>query len=85
MHHSKNEVETESEADIDRRKRIGLMLLAVFSVVYFGFIALCTFANRWFASVEYQGVPATVWYGFGLMALALVIAFVYGRWSRVRV
>lgn len=82
MLHSENRVEEESAATISRRERIGLILLAFFSTVYFGFIFLCAFANDWFASVTFLEVPATVWYGFGLIALALVIAGVYGRLSR---
>jgi uncharacterized membrane protein (DUF485 family) len=82
MLHSQNQIESESEAEIRRRKRMGLVLLAIFSIVYFGFIGLCAFANAWFASASFWGVPATVWYGFGLIALALVIAGLYGRLSR---
>jgi uncharacterized membrane protein (DUF485 family) len=82
MLHSENKVDTESSSEIARRERIGLILLAFFSSIYFGFIALCAFANAWFASLTLLGVPATVWYGFSLILLALVIAGLYGRWSR---
>jgi len=82
MLHSENQVEEESAVTIAGRERIGLILLALFSAVYFGFIFLCAFANAWFASVTFLEVPATVWYGFGLIVLALVIAGVYGRLSR---
>jgi len=82
MLHSENQVEEESAVTIAGRERIGLILLSLFSAVYFGFIFLCAFANAWFASVTFLDVPATVWYGFGLIILALVIAGVYGRLSR---
>ncbi len=82
MLHSENRVEEESASTIASRARVGLVLLSVFSFVYFGFIFLCVFANSWFASLQFWGVPVTVWYGFGLIALALVIAGVYGRLSR---
>jgi uncharacterized membrane protein (DUF485 family) len=82
MLHSENQVDIEAKSDISRRERMGLALLLLFSIVYFGFIGLCAFANAWFASISLIGVPATVWYGFGLIALALVIAGLYGRWSR---
>ena len=82
MLHSENRIEEESTKTIASRERIGLILLAIFSSVYFGFIFLCAFANAWFASLTFWEVPATVWYGFGLIALALVIAGVYGRLSR---
>ena len=82
MLHSENKVDTESQKEIARREKIGLVLLAFFSFIYFGFIALCAFANAWFANIAWLDVPATVWYGFGLIALALVIAGLYGRLSR---
>ena len=82
MLHSENKIDTESTKEIARRERIGLILLAIFSFIYFGFIALCAFANTWFANITLFDVPATVWYGFGLIALALVIAGIYGRLSR---
>lgn len=81
MLHSENQVEEESAKTIASRERVGLVLLTIFSSVYFLFIFLCAFANSWFASAMYQGVPATVWYGFGLIALALCIAGIYGRLS----
>jgi len=84
MHYSKNQVEVESGSEIQRRQSIGLKLLAVFSTVYFGFIGLCVFANTWFASLRFVGVPATVWYGVGLIGLALVIAGIYGHYCRAK-
>ncbi len=85
MLHSENRKEEESATVIASRARVGLALLAVFSIVYFGFIFLCAFANAWFASLEVWGVPVTVWYGFGLIGLALMIAGVYGQLSRSKV
>ncbi len=82
MLHSENRVDEESSKTIAIRERVGLILLAIFSFVYFVFIFLCAFANAWFAAVTFWDVPATVWYGFGLIALALIIAGVYGRLSR---
>ena len=82
MLHSENRVDDESAKTIAIRERIGLILLTIFSFVYFVFIFLCAFANAWFAAVTFWEVPATVWYGFGLIALALIIAGVYGRLSR---
>ena len=82
MHRTENRVDDESDKTIANRERLGMVLLAIFSTVYFGFIFLCAFANAWFASMTFWGVPATVWYGVGLIALALVIAGVYGRLSR---
>jgi uncharacterized membrane protein (DUF485 family) len=82
--HSENQVERESDAEIARRQRAGLILLAVFSVIYFGFIGLCAFANTWFSNLLWMGVPVPVWYGASLIVLALAIAGIYGRFSRSR-
>ena len=82
MLHSENQVDTESSSSIAKRERVGLVLLTIFSTVYFGFIGLCAFANNWFSSIQFLGVPATVWYGFSLILLALIIAGIYGRLSR---
>lgn len=82
MMHEQNQVDSESNQTIARREKIGLVLLALFSSIYFGFIGLCAFANAWFAAITFASVPATVWYGFALILLALVIAGVYGRLSR---
>ena len=38
MLHSENKVDTESRKEIARREKIGLVLLAFFSFIYFGFI-----------------------------------------------
>lgn len=82
MLHSENRVDEESAKTIASRERVGLILLAIFSLVYFVFIFLCAFANAWFAALTFWEVPATVWYGFGLISLALIVAGVYGRLSR---
>jgi uncharacterized membrane protein (DUF485 family) len=82
MLHSENQVDEESAATIASRQRAGLVLLAVFSFIYFLFIFLCAFANAWFTSITWLGVPATVWYGFALIGLALLIAGIYGRLCR---
>ncbi len=82
MLHSENRVDEESAKTIAKRERVGLILLAIFSFVYFVFIFLCAFANSWFAALTFWEVPATVWYGFGLISLALIVAGVYGQLSR---
>lgn len=82
MLHSENRVDEESAKTIAKRERVGLILLAIFSFVYFVFIFLCAFANAWFAALTFWEVPATVWYGFGLISLALIVAGVYGQLSR---
>lgn len=82
MHHSANTVEHESDSVIQRRQRIGLLLLLIFSIAYGGFIGLCTFAYQWISQTRVSGIPLTVAYGVGLVFFSLVIAMVYGLLCR---
>ncbi len=82
MHHSENQVEVEAVHEVERRTRIGVRMLLGFAAIYFAFIALCAFANQWFAAVSLAGVPGPVVYGMGLILLALIVAGVYGRLCR---
>jgi uncharacterized membrane protein (DUF485 family) len=82
MHTAANQVDDESESTIRRRQRIGLMLLAIFSVAYGGFIGLCTFAYTWISETRIAGIPLTVAYGVGLIGMSIAVACVYGLLNR---
>lgn len=82
MHHAANEVDHESESAIRRRQRMGLALLLIFSLAYGGFIGLCTFAYSWVSETLVMGVPLTVAYGVGLIAMSIAIAMIYGFLNR---
>ncbi len=77
-------METESSEQLRSRQRLSLWLLAFFTTVYAVFIALCAFAYDLISSNEIAGVPVVVWYGLGLILLAIAIAGLYGRLTRVR-
>jgi uncharacterized membrane protein (DUF485 family) len=57
--------------------RIGTILLLVYLVFYGGFMLLNTFQPEVMDQVPALGVNLAVWYGFGLIVLALVLALVY--------
>lgn len=80
--HLRNSVETEDSATIDRRTRIGLVLLAIYGAAYAVFIGLCAFASKALASWSPWGVPVSIWYGMGLMLGAMLMALLYGRLCR---
>jgi uncharacterized membrane protein (DUF485 family) len=82
MHHSANSVEHESVSVIQRRQRIGLILLSLFSIAYGGFIVLCAFAYQWISQTRVSGIPLTVAYGVGLVFFSLAIAMIYGLLCR---
>lgn len=78
MLHGQNSVEEEDEAVVKRRSRIGLILLSVYSLLYFFFIIAYSFFSQQLSSVEIAGLPFSILYGFLLMAGAMVIASLYG-------
>ena len=84
MHENNSSVETETQDQIRSRQRLSLWLLAFFTSVYAVFIGLCAFAYGLVSLNEIAGVPIVVWYGLGLILLAIAIAGLYGRLTRVR-
>jgi uncharacterized membrane protein (DUF485 family) len=84
MHHSANTTEHEEDHVIARRQRIGVTLLVLFTLAYASFIGLCTFAYDWITQTKVAGIPLTVAYGVGLIVLSLIVAMIYGFFSRTR-
>lgn len=84
MHENNSSLETETNEQLRSRQRLSLWLLAFFTVVYAVFIGLCAFSYNLVSSNEIAGVPVVVWYGLGLILLAIAIAGLYGRLTRVR-
>jgi uncharacterized membrane protein (DUF485 family) len=58
--------------------RLGLALFVVYLLLYGGFVALAAFAPEWMERTPLAGVNLAVWYGFGLIVAALVLALIYG-------
>jgi uncharacterized membrane protein (DUF485 family) len=61
-----------------RNARIGLALFGVYLVLYAGFVLLAAFSPATMERTPAAGVNLAVWYGFGLIAAALVLALLYG-------
>jgi uncharacterized membrane protein (DUF485 family) len=61
-----------------RNTRLGLMLFAVYLLLYGGFVLLAAFSPSTLKSTPLAGVNLAVWYGFGLIAAAFVLALIYG-------
>jgi uncharacterized membrane protein (DUF485 family) len=61
-----------------RNTRLGLVLFAVYLVFYGGFVLLAAFSPDSLAVLPWAGVNLAIWYGFGLIAAALLLALVYG-------
>lgn len=66
-----------------RNSRVGLCLFAVYLGAYAGFVLLAAFSPQMMGRTLAAGVNLAVWYGFGLIAGALVLALLYGWLCRV--
>jgi uncharacterized membrane protein (DUF485 family) len=61
-----------------RNARLGLVLFFVYFVLYSGFVGIAAFAPGLMKRTPAAGVNLAVWYGFGLIAAAIVLALIYG-------
>jgi uncharacterized membrane protein (DUF485 family) len=61
-----------------RNARWGLVLFAIYLAFYGGFVALAAFSPQTMERIAAAGVNLAVWYGFALIAAAIVLALVYG-------
>jgi uncharacterized membrane protein (DUF485 family) len=61
-----------------RTSRIGLALFAIYSLFYGGFVLLAAFWPEVMERTPMAGVNLAIWYGFGLIIAAIVLALVYG-------
>ncbi|MCA9025677.1 MAG: DUF485 domain-containing protein [Planctomycetaceae bacterium] len=61
-----------------RNARIGLVLFAVYLLLYGGFVLLNTFAPQTMEATPVAGINLAILYGFGLIIAALVMALLYG-------
>lgn len=65
------------------RSGLGLVLFAVYLLVYTGFVLLNAFAPTWMEITPWAGVNLAVLYGLGLIVLAFVLAIVYDAACRL--
>src|SRR5688500_7519804 len=61
--------------------RLGLFLFGWYLALYGGFVLLAAFAPQAMEATPLARVNLAIWYGFGLIAAALVLALIYG-WAR---
>ncbi|WP_425397388.1 DUF485 domain-containing protein [Aeoliella sp.] len=63
---------------IERNARIGLVLFAAYVALYGGFMLLNAFAPSTMQWTPALGINLAIWYGFGLIISAVVLALLYG-------
>ncbi len=69
----------------NRNARIGLILFVVYLAFYGGFVLLAAFSPATMARLPWAGVNLAIWYGFALIAGALLLALLYGYLCRIEV
>jgi uncharacterized membrane protein (DUF485 family) len=61
--------------------RLGLVFFLIYLLFYAGFVLISAFASQWLELRVLGGLNLAIVYGFGLIALALMLASLYG-WLR---
>jgi uncharacterized membrane protein (DUF485 family) len=61
-----------------RNSRIGLALFAVYLIFYGAFVFIAAFSPQTMEETPLAGVNLAIWYGFGLIVAAILLALVYG-------
>lgn len=61
-----------------RNARMGLVLFAVYLVLYGGFVLINTFSPETMEATPLAGINVAIIYGFGLIIAAFVMALLYG-------
>ncbi len=74
--------EREDAAVVAHNTRMGLVLFAVYTAIYGGFMMLSAFWPQLMSEPFLGGVNLAVIYGFVLIATALVVALIYVRLCR---
>ena len=63
---------------LPKSSRLGLVLFAIYLVLYSGFVLLNTFAPATMEATPWAGINVAILYGIGLIAAAVVLALIYG-------
>ena len=67
----------DSQATTRRNARWGLVLFGLYSLVYLSYVLITAFNSQLLADVKLGGVNLAIWFGMGLIGLALVLALFY--------
>jgi uncharacterized membrane protein (DUF485 family) len=77
--------EAEDPRVVARHARIGIWLFAAYLLLYAGFVLGCAFLPAWMALRLWGQINLAVWYGFGLIGAAGVVALIYSWLCRKNV
>jgi uncharacterized membrane protein (DUF485 family) len=77
-HHAKQPVSTADQSGSTERTKLGLVLFAVYLVLYGGFVLLNAFAPQAMESTPLFGINLAILYGVTLIFAAFGLAMLYG-------
>lgn len=70
------------EGQLPRASRLGFLFFAIYLLFYVGFVLISAFASQWLEVILPGGLNLAVVYGLALIALAFVLALIYGLCQR---
>jgi uncharacterized membrane protein (DUF485 family) len=76
MHHEPAQ-DTGADAASALKTRVGLVLFAIYGLIYAGFVAINTFFPAVMGAIVFAGLNLAVVYGFGLIFLAIIMGLIY--------
>ena len=86
FHHEPNVVDdSERPETIGRNARYGLILFSIYLVLYGGFVLTNAFAPEVMGKIAFRGVNVAIVSGFALIAIAFLLALIYGWLCRAEV
>ncbi len=65
-----------------RNNRLAIVFFSLYLLLYAGFILLNIAAPEVMEWQPWAGVNLAIWYGFGLIFVAIILAFLYGSLCR---
>jgi uncharacterized membrane protein (DUF485 family) len=61
--------------------KLRFILFGIYLLLYGGFVFLNAFSPETMEQTPLAGVNLAIWYGFGLILVAFVLAMIYGWWG----
>lgn len=71
------------DAALRRKTKIGVRMTALYAVVYGGFVAVSVFRPSLTGMKALFGLNLAVFYGIGLILIAIIFALIYNHLCRV--
>ncbi len=84
MLHEPAAKETAKDNAIAFKTRIGIVMFALYGLVYAGFVGINLVRPSMMETVVVAGLSLSVVYGFGLIILALVMALIYNHFCTAK-